>query len=112
MTKKEMFAMIATVNADNAEIVEFCEKEIALLDKRKSSKTPTKTQKENEVVMDNIALALEGFEEGATVTEILKSSEDFKDTSSQKISALLRKMIDAGRVEKTMKGKKAIFSLV
>ena len=37
MTKKEMFNLIATVNADNAEIVAFCEKEIELLSRKRSS---------------------------------------------------------------------------
>lgn len=46
MTKREMFAHIATVNAADAEIVEFCNREIELLDSRKASKTPTKTQRE------------------------------------------------------------------
>ena len=36
MTKKEMFAHIATVNADNAEIVEFCNREIELLNRADS----------------------------------------------------------------------------
>ncbi len=34
VTKKEMFNFIADALADNAEVVEFCNKEIALLDKK------------------------------------------------------------------------------
>ncbi len=112
MTKMEMFNLIATTNADNEEIVEFCKHEIEILSKRKGSKSPTKAQKENEGVMDKIAEALATFEDGATVTEIIKSSEDLSDFSNQKVSALLRKMIDAEKVKKTMSGKKALFSLI
>ena len=72
MTKKEMFAHIATVNADNAEIVEFCNREIELLNNRKSSKTPTKTQKANEGIMDQIAIDLAEFEAPVTVTELIQ----------------------------------------
>lgn len=111
MTKREMFAHIASVNASDAEIVEFCEKEIARLDARKGSKTLTKTQKANEGVKDAIAEALGSFESGATVTEIIKSSEALSEFSNQKISALLRKMVEEGRVVKTVEGKKALFSL-
>ena len=116
MTKIEMFNLIAEVNADNEEIVEFCKKEIEILNKRKSSKTPTKTQRENEEVISAIADILNGFEEGATASEILKEvvkyDERFSEFSIQKISALLRKMKEAGTVEKTAKGKKTIFTLV
>ena len=50
-TKREMFNLIATRNADDAEIVAFCEHEIQLLDAKKTSKTPTKTQKANEALI-------------------------------------------------------------
>ena len=111
MTKKEMFATIATINADNAEIVEFCKHEIELLENRKGSKTPTKTQKANEGVMDSIAEALSALESGVTVTDLIASSEALTGLTNQKVSALLRKMVEAGRVVKTIEGKKALFSL-
>ena len=38
MTKKEMFSMIKGILADNAEVVAFCESEIALLEKKSASK--------------------------------------------------------------------------
>ena len=111
MTKMEMFKMIATVNADNAEIVDFCNHEIEILSNRKSSKSPTKTQKANEGVMDNIAEALTAFSDGVTVTELIGSSEALSGLTNQKVSALLRKMIESGKVVKTISGKKALFSL-
>ncbi len=111
MTKREMFAHIATINAADAEIVEFCNREIELLDNRKNSKTPTKTQKANEGIMDAIAEALKGVEGGVTVTELMASNEVLKGLSNQKVSALLRKMKDDDRVIRTIEGKKALFSL-
>ncbi len=112
MTKKEMFNMIAAVNADNTEIVEFCKHEIELLDKRGSGKKgQTKTQKENEGVKELILNALVETGERMTVTEILKC-EGLGDYSNQKVSALLRQLIDAEKVEKVMEGKKAYFTAV
>ena len=111
MTKREMFNLIATVNADNEEIVEFCNREIELLDNRKASKTPTKTQKANEGIMDQIELDLREFEKPVTVTELIASGEGLENLTNQKVSALLRKMIDAGRVVKTIEGKKALFAV-
>ena len=112
MTKKEMFSFIATVNADNSEIVEFCNHELELLNSRKSSKTPTKTQKENEVIMDTIERDLVEFEKPVTVTELIAGGEGLEGLTNQKVSALLRKMVEAGRVVKTIEGKKALFSAV
>jgi hypothetical protein len=113
MTKKEMFNLIATVNADNAEIVEFCNHEIELLENRKSSKKGmTKTQKENEVIMDNIVATLESIGEAITITDLLTHGiEGFEGLTCQKVSALMRKLIESGRVTKSMEGKKALFAV-
>ena len=111
MTKKEMFAHIATVNANDAEIVEFCNHQIELLDNRKTSKTPTKTQKENEGIMEQIAADLAEFSQPVTVTELIERGEGLDGFTNQKISALLRKMVEANRVVKTLEGKKAYFAL-
>ena len=111
MTKKEMFAHIASVNSADAEIVEFCNHEIELLENKKTSKTPTKTQKENEKVMETILRDMEEFGKPVTVTELINGGEGLEDFTNQKISALLRKLIDCGKVVKAIEGKKAVFSL-
>lgn len=111
MTKKEMFATIATLLADNTEVVDFCNHEIELLANRKTSKTPTKTQKANEGIMDTIERDLAEFEAPVTVTELIAGGEGLEGLTNQKVSALLRKMVEAGRVVKTIEGKKAKFAL-
>ncbi len=83
----------------------------AQLAKRGSSKTPTKTQKENEVVMEMIEKALYCVHDPVTVTELIGSAEALQCYTNQKISALLRKMVEAEKVVKTMDGKKAKFQL-
>ena len=111
MTKKEMFSLIASVNADNAEIVNFCQHEIDLLNAKRSSKTPTKTQKENEVIMSKILEALADIGEPVTVTEILAHGVEGFELTNQKASALLRKLKETEKVVKTIDGKKARFAL-
>lgn len=111
MTKKEMFSLIASVNADNAEIVDFCQHEIDLLNAKRSSKGQTKTQKENEVIMAQILVTLEEIGEPATVTEILAHGVEGFELTNQKASALLRKLKEAEKVVKTIDGKKARFAL-
>ena len=90
------------------------EKLIALKDqmvKRGSSKTPTKTQKENEVIMDRIVDALADIGEPVTVTELIAHGIEGFELTNQKVSALLRKLKDDGKVVKSIEGKKAMFSI-
>lgn len=81
------------------------------LGKRSTKKTPTKTQKANEGIMDTIEVALGKFENPVTVTELIAGGEGLEGLTNQKVSALLRKMIEAGRVVKTIEGKKALFAV-
>lgn len=83
----------------------------AQLAKRSSSKTPTKTQKENEVIMERIVDTLARIGKPATVTEILVSGIEGYTLTNQKTSALLRKLVEAERVVKAIEGKKAVFSI-
>ena len=114
MTKREMFAAIANVAevAANEEMMTFINHEIELLDARKNSKSKgmTKTQKENEGVKAVIAEVLTESESKKTVTELI-SDERLSGYTNQKISALLRQMVEAGKVVKSIEGKKAYFEV-
>lgn len=81
------------------------------LAKRSSSKTPTKTQRENEVIMDKILEALADIGEPTTVTGLLEHGVEGFTLTNQKTSALLRKLVEAGKVTKAIEGKKAMFSI-
>lgn len=112
MTKREMFENIATINADNAEIVAFCEREIELLNRKKTSKKGiTAVQKANVAIKETLADILANADAPMTVTEILGDSR-MEGYTNQKISALLRQMVEANTVMKTIEGKKARFSTV
>ena len=82
----------------------------AQLAKRGSAKTPTKTQKANEEVKEVIAEVLAETGEKMTVTEMI-ADERLNGYTNQKISALLRQMVEAGKVVKTTEGKKAYFAV-
>lgn len=111
MTKREMFTAIREVVIDNEDMVKFIDHELELLNKKSSSKKMTKTQEENVVLKDKIVEVLGGFENGATASEVLGASEDFTGFSNQKISALLKQLVDEKRVVKTSDKKKSIFSV-
>lgn len=117
MTKKEMFTMVANVvenseAANKAEMLEFLAHEVKLLEKKNSKSGPTKTQKENEVLMAQLLEALAEFEKPVTVSEFMKeSSHEVATLSNQKLSALLKKLKEEGKVVKTVEKKKSYFSL-
>lgn len=117
MTKKEMFAMVAKVVensevANKAEMLEFLAHEVELLEKKNSKTGQTKTQKENEILMAQLLEALAEFDKPITVSEFMKeSSHEVATLSNQKLSALLKKLVDSKKVIKTVEKKKSFFSL-
>lgn len=102
MTKREMFVAIANVAevAANAEMVDFLNHQIELLDSRKSStsKTPTKTQKENASIKATILDVLSEAGRAMTISEMLQD-ERLSAYSNQKMSALLRQLGEDGTKE-------------
>lgn len=110
MTKKEMFAHIATVNSADAEIVAFCEKEIALLSRKRSS-VNSKAKAEADARAEKVFAALGEMDKPVTITELLAltSDEEVAGWTNQRISALIRKLGE--RVTKKMVKGKAYFSV-
>jgi hypothetical protein len=88
-------------------------KMIEQLDKKASAeKKPTKTQLEADALAD--ALYDEMLAEGGkmTVSDMLAKFDCVKGMSNQKVSAIVRKLKDAGRVVKDVEGRKSLFSAV
>ena len=110
ITKKEMFTMIKAQVKDNAEMVAFIDHEIELLDKKASNKKATKTQEANVGIKSTILAVLEGAK-SMTVTEMQGASAELGELSNQKVSALVRQLVEAGEVVKTIDKKVSRFSL-
>ena len=110
ITKKEMFTMIKAQVKDNAEMVAFIDHEIELLDKKASNKKATKTQEANVGIKSTILAVLEGGK-SMTVTEMQGASAELGELSNQKVSALVRQLVEAGKVAKTIDKKVSRFSL-
>ena len=110
ITKKEMFMMIKAQVKDNAEMVAFIDHEIELLDKKASNKKATKTQEANVGIKSTILAVLEGAKP-MTVTEMQGASAELGELSNQKVSALIRQLVEAGKVVKTIDKKVSRFSL-
>ena len=118
MTKKEMFAtVIATIETleleNKAEMLEFLEHEVELLNRKSSKSAPTKTQKENEILLTQLEEALAEMTEPVTISEFMeKSTHPVSTLTNQKLSALFKKLKEAGKVVRTTEKKKAYFALV
>ena len=110
ITKKEMFTMIKAQVKDNAEMVAFIDHEIELLDKKASNKKATKTQEANVGIKSTILAVLEGAKP-MTVTEMQGASAELGELSNQKVSALVRQLVESGEVVKTIDKKVSRFSL-
>ena len=94
-----------TISADS--MMEFLEREIELIEKKNASKKPTAQQSANEGIKEAI---LEGLVERMTITEMQKSISELAELSNQRISALVRQMVDAGTIIRTEDKRKAYFS--
>ena len=111
MTKVQMFNAIKAVAevSTNADMVAFIDHEIDLIERKSANKKPTKTQAENEGIKAEILSVLTN--EGATVTDIQSKSEFLGGLSNQRISALLRQLVESGAVVKTVDKKRSFFSV-
>ena len=118
MTKREKFELLLTIGevAENTMLVEFINHELELLDKKNASakdglRKPTKTQEENKKLQDVI---FQFMEEGKiySITELTESIEQLKGLSNQKVSSLLKKLVDTEQLIRVVEKKKIYFQKV
>ena len=113
ITKREV---INTMLADevikaNATYVAYLQNELKLLDKKAEKKGKSEEELKEiarlkEVVSSTLATIGKG-----TVSEIQKANSELGDLSNQKVTSLLKAMIEDGVVIKTIESRKSIFSL-
>ena len=133
MTKKETLATIKnlvlngnavieqdgnaiTVTRDDFkdEIIAYVDNEISLIEKKaeKAKTQKSKTQKENEAFKAKILAVLENQSSPLHINDIIGMSETFSGFSCQKMSALLKQLVDSGKISRQIIEKKPCFSLV
>ena len=112
ITKREVIGMMMNeeVVKANPTYVAYLENELALLDKKAQNKKATKTQEQNVGIKATILKVLATIGSG-TVTDIQNGNEELSALSNQKVSALVRQLVESGKVVKTTDKKKSIFSL-
>ena len=112
ITKREVIKMMMNeeVVKANSTYVAYLENELPLLDKKAQNKKATKRQEQNKGIKATILKVLATIGNG-TVTDIQNGNEELSALSNQKVSALVRQLVESGEVVKTTDKKKSIFSL-
>ena len=109
MTKRQYFAELRTIVADNADLVAFIDHEVALLDRKNSApKAPTKKQIANEGLKVRIVDGL--GTDPMTATDIVANIFGGETITVQKVSALLAKLVADGSVVKTVEKRVSYFA--
>ena len=109
MTKREFCIAVKELEGCTDEMREVADKIIASLDKKSS--TPTKAQKENEEIKEVILNVLSDATDKMTVTEMVHD-ERLGAYTNQKISALLRQLVEKELVAKVIEKRKTYFIIV
>ena len=108
-TKREYFTELKGIVANDSELVAFIDHELELLDKKNSApKNPTAKQVENEKIKD-IVLANIG-EKSLTVSEIQKDILGTFDLSNQRVSAIVKQLVEDNAMVRTFEKRVARFS--
>lgn len=113
-TKKELFAEILASEsvAVNPEWVDFLKKEIALLEKKTASKQAKSNSDHEAIIAELKNVLVNSGNVGLTITEMQNKSELLSTLSNQKVSAMLKKLVDSGVAYKTKDKKTTKFFLV
>lgn len=111
-TKKEYFAELRTIVADNQELVDFIDREIELLNRKSSTKRkPTEKQVANESFKNLILETLTEKDTLMSIPELQAAIPTFADFKPQKISALLIALRKEKKVKRIHVKKVAYFTL-
>ena len=114
MTKAQMFEQIKANHDLTAEEVAFIDHELELLSKKNSAdKKPTAQQEANATIKSAIQTVMEANPNQLfTVSELMKKVPGLpEDMTNQRMSALVRQMVESGLVKRTEEKRKAYFSL-
>ena len=115
LTKRDRFEALLKLSEvqANPDMVAFIEHEIELLAKKNAGdKKPTANQIANDGYKDIIFAELSANPDKLyTVTDLIKNVDGLGDLTNQRVSALLRQMIEANGVEKIMDKRKSYFRL-
>lgn len=113
MTKRDYFNTLLNLEEvkANTALTDFVKHELDLLAKKNSGeKKPTATQKQNEVIKTAIYESMED-EKRYLVSDFIKNVPECAELSNQKVAALVRQLVNEGKLYRFEEKRKAYFSL-
>jgi len=115
LTKRDRFEALLKMSEvqANPDMIEFINHEIDLLTRKNAGdKKPTANQIANDGYKDIIFAELSANPDKLyTVTDLIKNVDGLGDLTNQRVSALLRQMIEVNGVEKIVDKRKSYFRL-
>ena len=117
MTKRDYFNGLLGVLKNHKDSIEnyeefkaFIEREIELLNKKRSNSKPTKTQIENEKIKEKILEVLTDVNEVMTISELM-TANGLENYSNQKLSVLCHQLVNEHKVVNTKVKKVSYFKI-
>lgn len=116
MTKRDYFNILRKsypVTAENYnDVIAFIDHEIELLERKNSAeKKPTAMQKANTELKAAIVESM-AKDRNYTITEMIKEFPALSELTNQKVSAMVRQLVEANLIEKIEDKRKSYFRLV
>lgn len=105
MTEKELYGVIMGTMADNADVVEFCQKKIAQLEKKSANKKAKALSEQEVELIANVQALITDLKVGMTVTDIVNKVEvpaGMERPSTPKVTSILKKL---GATKTVVKGR-------
>lgn len=111
ITKKDNFEEVIKIAKElgRTDLVEFAQHELDLLKKKTDTKS-TKANDEQVALMEKIVNALNEIGRSVTISELQKENAEMAEYSNQKLSAMLKKLVDNKQVTKMVDKKKSYFT--
>lgn len=117
MTKRDYFNGLLGVLENHKDSIEnyeefkaFIEREIELLNKKRSNSKPTKMQIENEKIKEKILEVLTDVNEVMTISELM-TANGLENYSNQKLSVLCHQLVNEHKVVNTKVKKVSYFKI-
>lgn len=125
ITKKEYFGMLVNIvkasdSKDKDDLLNFIGHELELLENKSNRLKESATKATHQPIMNAIKEVLSEKKEPINIADLLKDNrlstykegEEVKEMSNQKLSSMLKRLVDAGEVERKVIKRKSYFELV
>lgn len=118
ITKREYFGQLAEVVAKaeiSAEVREqltaFIGREVEFLNKKSGTGKETKTQKENKALAEVVVAEIGKVGKPVAIAELIKASEVLAEYTTQKLTPIVKKLAESGRLVVTTEKKRNYYTV-